>query len=60
MIYEVDQSFGRIVAALEKKQMLRETLIIVVSDNGGAANGYDGSIGSNWPLKGVTILDSAL
>jgi len=47
MIAAMDDAIGQIVAALEKRQMARNTLIIFCSDNGGA-----GGIADNGPLRG--------
>ena len=53
MVGALDESVGEVVAALEEKGILDNTIIVFSTDNGGAANGYDGSRGSNWPLRSV-------
>ena len=61
MVGALDESVGEVVAALEEKGILDNTIIVFSTDNGGAANGYDGSRGSNWPLRSVwNILCSIL
>lgn len=47
MVTCMDDAIGRIVAALEKRRMRRNTLIIFCSDNGGIR-----SVGDNGPLRG--------
>jgi hypothetical protein len=39
MVDRLDQGLGRIIKALEKRQMLDNTLIIFIADNGGCAEG---------------------
>ncbi len=56
MMHELDVSVGKVVRALKEKNMLENSIIIFSGDNGGAANGMDGNIASNWPLRGVKTL----
>ena len=53
MVYEIDQSVGRLVKALEDQSMLEDTIIVFSSDNGAAPDGLNGNAGSNWPLRGA-------
>lgn len=57
MLWELDQSVGRLVKALREKEMLDQTVIIFVSDNGAATRGLHKNTGSNFPLRGVNLLD---
>ena len=41
------------VAALEKKKMLEDSIIVITTDNGGPAAGFNQNAASNWPLRGV-------
>jgi arylsulfatase A-like enzyme len=58
MVSALDDSVGEVFAALQTADLLNETIIIFTTDNGGATGGavpgvsIDGSIGSNWPLRG--------
>ncbi len=53
LLEELDQSVGRIVAAVDRTGMAERTLIIFLSDNGGLEHeqGGDG-VTSNLPLRG--------
>lgn len=54
MIENLDQSVGRIVAALREHKLERDTLVFFTSDNGGYT-GYPGVVGpisDNGPLRG--------
>lgn len=53
MLYKLDESVGKIVATLDEKGMLNNSIIVFTTDNGGPAGGYDNNAASNWPLKGV-------
>ena len=55
MIHKLDESVGIVVEALMEKKMLKDSVIVFSTDNGGAANGFNLNAGSNWPLKGVCI-----
>tara|TARA_B110000208_G_scaffold29102_1_gene38180 strand:+ start:103 stop:1785 length:1683 start_codon:yes stop_codon:yes gene_type:complete len=60
MVAAMDECVGRVVAALDKAQMLATTAIFFTTDNGGpvgALNGHPRGIGGatgsqNWPLRG--------
>ncbi|XP_035225857.1 arylsulfatase B-like isoform X2 [Stegodyphus dumicola] len=52
MVSALDHSVGEIFDALEKSRMLDNTIFIFTTDNGGAVEGTDGAMGSNFPLKG--------
>lgn len=53
MLWKLDESVGKIVAALGKRNMLDNTIIVFTTDNGGAASGFNHNAASNWPLRGV-------
>lgn len=50
MIRWIDSAIGRVVDTLKEKDMFRNTLIVLSSDNGGALPAT--SAGNNYPLKG--------
>ncbi|CAG2162866.1 unnamed protein product [Oppiella nova] len=53
MAYAMDESIGQVVRALNDRQMLANSIVVFVSDNGGPASGFTGNAASNWPLRGV-------
>lgn len=53
MLSELDKSVGAIVAALENQDMLKNSIIVFSTDNGGPAAGFNLNAASNWPLRGV-------
>lgn len=53
MLWKMDLSVGEIVAALDEKGMLNNSIIIFTTDNGGPAAGFNNNAASNWPLRGV-------
>ncbi|XP_078047893.1 arylsulfatase B [Augochlora pura] len=53
MLTKLDESVGRVVEALSAKGMLRDSIIIFSTDNGGAPAGFNLNAGSNWPLRGA-------
>ncbi|XP_049861527.1 arylsulfatase B-like [Schistocerca gregaria] len=50
VIWKMDESVGRVVAALQKREMLDNAIIVFISDNGGATTM---NWGSNYPLRGM-------
>ncbi|KAL1116092.1 hypothetical protein AAG570_005587 [Ranatra chinensis] len=52
MLWELDQSVGRLMKSLKDKGILDNTIIVFLSDNGAATQGLHKNTGSNWPLKG--------
>lgn len=51
----MDESIGRIMEKLSDKNMLENSIIIFLSDNGAPTRGLYGNDGSNWPLRGVSL-----
>ena len=54
MVSKLDESVGRVVAALQQRDMLANSVIVFASDNGAMTTGIHHNKGSNWPLKGVS------
>lgn len=54
MVSRLDESLGRVVAALGDKNMLKNSIIIFMTDNGAPTIGKYRNSGSNWPLRGVS------
>lgn len=57
MVASLDESVGAIIESLYKNDMLQDSIILFMSDNGAPTEdqlwGYS-NFGSNWPLRGVS------
>ena len=53
MLYKMDESVSKIVAALKENNMLENSVIVFTTDNGGPASGFNKNVASNFPLKGI-------
>lgn len=54
MVSKLDDSVGEVIGALNNADMLKNSIIVFLADNGGATTGLHVNHGSNWPLRGVT------
>uniref|UniRef100_A0A336MIA9 CSON000254 protein n=1 Tax=Culicoides sonorensis TaxID=179676 RepID=A0A336MIA9_CULSO len=53
VLTKLDRSVGEVVKALHDTNMLKNSIIIFSTDNGGPAAGFNINAASNWPLRGV-------
>ncbi|XP_043483335.1 arylsulfatase B-like isoform X2 [Leptopilina heterotoma] len=53
MVSKLDQSVGEVIAALRRRAMLDNSIIIFLSDNGAPTMGIHSNRGSNYPLRGI-------
>lgn len=54
MVSLMDKSVGKVITALRQKQMLENSIILFISDNGASTVGrFHANHGSNYPLKGM-------
>lgn len=54
MVSILDEQIGRVLNALDRKNMLQNSIILFFSDNGAPSEGFLANSGSNYPLKGVS------
>lgn len=53
IIVRLDESVGEVVNTLNEENILNDTVIIFMSDNGAMTTGYYENFGSNWPFRGL-------
>ncbi|KAK2575488.1 hypothetical protein KPH14_011215 [Odynerus spinipes] len=53
VVAALDESVGRIADALRKADMLKNSIILFMSDNGAQTEGLLQNYGSNYPLRGL-------
>lgn len=53
MVQKLDESVGRLIAALEESNMLHNSIIVFSADNGAPTIGGYPNWGSNYPLRGI-------
>lgn len=58
----LDESIGRVIEAMDKNDMLSNSIILFMSDNGGpprtgGASSFENGA-SNWPLRGVKFYNT--
>jgi len=63
MLASLDDSVGSVIESLDDNGMLEDSIVLFMSDNGAPADdpvwGYENS-GSNWPLRGVRLIQYTL
>lgn len=52
MLHTLDESVGKVIKALSDTQVLNNTIILFLSDNGAKCRGSQENTGSNFPLRG--------
>lgn len=57
MISILDKGVGRVVSALKDNNMLKNTIILFYADNGAPTLGLHSTAGSNYPFRGVCVMD---
>ncbi|CAG9762955.1 unnamed protein product [Ceutorhynchus assimilis] len=57
----LDKSVGEVVKALRNRDMLENSIIVFISDNGAPTDGQHANHGSNYPLRGIkqTVFEGA-
>ncbi|XP_054268622.1 arylsulfatase B-like isoform X1 [Macrosteles quadrilineatus] len=62
MVSKLDQSVGSVITALERKGMLKNSIIVFLSDNGAPNIGVYKNWGSNYPWRGqkATLWEAAV
>lgn len=55
MVSRMDESVGEVVSALRDADMLDNSIILFISDNGAVTFGVHSNHGSNYPLRGVSV-----
>lgn len=56
MVSKVDKSVGELVAALNRRGMLENSIIVFTTDHGAPTVGTHNNTGSNYPLRGVSFI----
>ncbi|XP_014470869.1 PREDICTED: arylsulfatase B-like [Dinoponera quadriceps] len=53
MVSKMDESVGQVVETLKNRNMLDNSIILFMSDNGAPTDGFLYNYGSNYPLRGI-------
>ncbi|XP_046993799.1 arylsulfatase I-like [Schistocerca americana] len=53
VVSKLDESVGRVVAALQSRGMLENSIIVFTPDNGAPTTGKTANWGSNYPFRGL-------
>jgi arylsulfatase A-like enzyme len=55
MVSKLDESVGEVIAALRARNMLDNSIVVFLSDNGAPTHGIHSNRGSNYPFRGVSL-----
>ena len=55
MVSLLDKAVGDVIDALDKKNMLNNSIILFFSDNGAPIEGINSNSGTNFPFRGVSL-----
>ncbi|KAL3266708.1 hypothetical protein HHI36_010869 [Cryptolaemus montrouzieri] len=53
MVSKLDDAVGTLVEALASRDMLQNSIVVFISDNGAPTQGHFRNWGSNYPLRGI-------
>ncbi|KAL6264453.1 hypothetical protein P5V15_004562 [Pogonomyrmex californicus] len=53
MVSKLDNGIGEVIKALQDRKMLKNSIVLFMSDNGAPTEGLFQNYGSNYPLRGV-------
>ncbi|EFN75189.1 arylsulfatase B isoform X2 [Harpegnathos saltator] len=53
VVSKLDESVGKVVEALKNRNMLSNSIILFMSDNGAPTSGFLSNGGSNYPFRGI-------
>ncbi|KAF9405502.1 hypothetical protein HW555_013793 [Spodoptera exigua] len=51
LVTGLDRSIGHVISALAERELLNNTIVVLISDNGAASTGLNRNFGSNLPLR---------
>uniref|UniRef100_A0A1B0CYF4 Sulfatase N-terminal domain-containing protein n=1 Tax=Phlebotomus papatasi TaxID=29031 RepID=A0A1B0CYF4_PHLPP len=55
MTHVLDEEIGQLIDTLDSRQILNNTVIVFIADNGGMAEGHMRNFASNYPLRGQKL-----